>query len=82
MKVYLRDDGSQRLIGRADVPADCGPLFEVPLFGASSVIRKRFTIGTVTHLPAGGDAPVVERAVLVAPGQPVELLPGWQPLSS
>ena len=29
----------------------------------------------------GGGAPVVERAVLAAPGQLVELLPGWVPLT-
>ncbi len=34
------------------------------------------------HLPEGGGAPVVERAVLAAPGQLVELLPGWVPLAS
>jgi len=81
MKVYLDDGGEKRLIGRADVLEDCGPVFEVPLFGAASIIAERFTIGGVTHLPAGG-TPVVERAVLAAPGQPVELLPGWQPLAS
>ena len=39
-------------------------------------------VGVVTHLPGGGGAPVVERAVLAAPGQPVELLPGWVALAS
>ena len=29
MKVYLDEDGEKRLIGRADVPEDCGPVFEI-----------------------------------------------------
>jgi hypothetical protein len=82
VKVYLSDEHGQRLIGRADMPMGHGPVFEVPLFGAGSVIRERFTIGSVTHLPPGGGVPVVERAVLLAPGQVPELLPGWQPLAS
>lgn len=82
MKVYLDEGGERRLIGRADVPSDCGPVFEVPLFGAASTIAEAFTVGAVTHLPEGGDAPVVERAVLAPPGQLVELLPGWVPLAS
>ena len=65
MYVYLDENGNKRLIGRADVPDDCGPVYEVPLFGAASVIAERFTVGAVTHLPEGGGAPVVERA---APG--------------
>jgi len=81
VKVYLDESGEKRLIGRADVPEDCGPVFEVPLFGAASTIAEQFTIGTVTHFLAGG-GPVVERAVLASPGQLVELLPGWQPLAS
>lgn len=43
---------------------------------------ETFAVGTVTHLPEGGGAPVVERAVLAAPGQLAELLPGWKPLAS
>ena len=82
MKVYLDDCGEKRLVGRADVPDSIGPLLEVPLFGAGSVIREQFVIGTVTHLRPSGGFPVVERAVLLAPGQPPELLPGWQPLAS
>ena len=82
MKVYTDDDGGRRLIGRADVPEDAGPVFEVPMFGAASTIAERFAIGTVTHLLEGGGAHVVERAVLAVPGQLVELLPGWEPLSS
>jgi hypothetical protein len=82
MKVYTDDDGGHRLLGRADVPDDCGPVYEVPLFGAASVIAEEFAVGVVTHLPEGGGTPVAERAVLVAPGQLVELLPGWEPLAS
>ena len=82
MKVYLNDGGDRRLVGRADVPDDAGPVYEVPLFGAASVIAERFTVSAVTHLPAGGGAPVVEWAVLLAPGQLAELLPGWRPLAS
>jgi hypothetical protein len=82
LKVYVDDEDGRRLIGRADVPEDAGPAYEVPMFGPISVIMERFTVGTVTHLPEGGGAPVVERAVLAAPGQFVELLPGWEPLAS
>ena len=82
VKVYLDEAGEKRLIGRADVPEHAGPVITVPLFSGPSIIREHFTIGTVTHLPPGGGAPVVERAVLLAPGQPAELLPGWQPLAS
>lgn len=82
MRVYLDEGGERRLVGRADVPAECGPVYEVPLFGAASTIAEGFAVGTVTHLPEGGGAPVVERAVLAAPGQLVELLPGWAPLAS
>ena len=82
MEVYLDEDGHKRLVGRADVPEDCGPVYEVPMFGAASAIAERFAIGAVTHLPEGGGAPVVERAVLMAPGQIANLLPGWVRLSS
>jgi hypothetical protein len=82
MRVYLDDDNGRRLVGRADVPEDAGPAYEVPMFGAASVITERFTVGAVTLIPAGGGAPVVGRAVLAAPGQLVELLPGWKPLAS
>lgn len=82
MKVYLDDGGDKRLVGRADVPEGCGPVYEVPMFGAVSTISVRFAVGAVTRLPEGGGAPTVERAVLLAPGQLAELLPGWQPLAS
>jgi hypothetical protein len=50
--------------------------------GRQSVFRERYTIGTVTHLPSAPAPalPVVERAVLLADGQPPELLAGWMPL--
>ena len=82
MKVFLDENGDKRLIGRAEVTEDCGPVYEAALFGAASTIVEAFAVGTVTHLPEGGDAPVVERAVLAAPGQFVELLPGWEPVAS
>ena len=80
MDVYADDGGEMRLIGHAAVPHDCGPIYEVPLFGPVSVIRERFTIGTVTHLPGAGESPVVVRAVLLSPGQLPDLLPGWRPI--
>ncbi len=82
MKVYLCENGERWLVGRADVPESAGPVFRTPMFGAASIIVEPFVVGTVTHLPQGGGAPVVERAVLAAPGQLVELLPGWVPLTS
>ena len=82
MKVYLDQGGERRLIGRADLPDDCGPVYEAALFGSGSAISESFAVGAVTHLPAGGGAPVVEWAVLAAPGQLVEILPGWEPLAS
>jgi hypothetical protein len=80
MKVYLDVDGERRLVGRADVPENAGPVFRAPMFGAASIIVEPFVVGAVTRPPEGG-APVVERAVLAAPGQLVELLPGWVPLA-
>ena len=83
MRVYLDENGDKRLIGRADVPGDAGPVFAVPMFGAAAPsIVESFAIGAVTRLPEGGGAPMVERAVLAVPGQLVELLPGWAPLAS
>lgn len=83
MKVYVGDDGVRRLVGRADVPVGCGPVLEVPMFGAAAPsIVETFAIGTVTHLSERRGAPVVERAVPASPGQLVHLLSGWVPLSS
>jgi hypothetical protein len=80
LKVYLDKNGEKILIGRADVPEGL-PFFDVELFGSSSMITDRFTIGSVTHLHAG-QPPFVETAVIVLPGQYAEILPGWQPLSA
>ena len=80
MKVYVDDDDGRRLVGHADVPEDAGPVFEVLMFGRVSITAEHFAIATVTHLPEGGGVPVAERAVLAAPGQLVEVLPGWVPL--
>ena len=82
MRVYLDADGEKHLVGRTDLPETHGPFYEARLFGPGSIIRETFTIGTVTHLPGGGGAPVVERAVIVSRGQLVELLPGWQPFDA
>ena len=82
MKVYLCENGEHRLVGSADVPKSAGPVFRAPMFGAASIIVEPFVVGAVTHLPEGGGPPVVERAVLAAPGQLVELLPGWVPSAS
>ena len=81
MKVYLDEDGGTRLVGRAEVPEHCGPVFEVPSFGVAPAAVQRFVVGTVTRFAAGG-TPVVERAVLLTPWQWAELLPGWEPLAS
>lgn len=81
MKVYLCEGGEKRLVGLADVPESAGPVFRTPMFGAASIILEPFVVGAVTHPPQDGGAPVVERAVLAAPGQMVDLLPGWAPLS-
>jgi transcriptional regulator with XRE-family HTH domain len=81
MKVYEVHGDAPRLVGRCEVPDDVGPVFEVPLFGIKSVIREQYTIGTVTHVQTG-EAARVERAVLLSPGQPPEILPGWAPLTS
>nr|WP_294169418.1 hypothetical protein [uncultured Sphingomonas sp.] len=81
MRVYRFEGGERQLIGRTDLPEDAGPFYAVPLSGPVSASEERFIIGTVTRVPAGGGgAPDVEQAVLAAPGQPVQLLPGWEPL--
>jgi hypothetical protein len=81
MKVYEDVAGEKRLVGRADIAEDEGPVYEVRLFGATSIIREQFTIGTVTHPPIDGPL-TVERAVLLSAGQRPEILPGWTPLTS
>jgi hypothetical protein len=82
MNVYTDDDGGRRLIGRVDVPDDCGLVYEVPVVMEALATVEEFAVGTVTRPPEGGGAPVVERVVLAVPGQWVELLPGWEPLAS
>ncbi len=82
MKVYTDDDGGRRLIGRADVPDDCGPVYEVPVVKEAFAVTEEFAVGTVMFAPEGGGAPVAERAVPAAPGRPVEPLPGWAPPAS
>ena len=74
MKVNLDENGDKRLIGRTEVPEDCGSVFEVLLFEAVSTIAESFTVGAATHLPEGG-APAVEWAVLAALGQLVDRRP-------
>jgi hypothetical protein len=40
MKVYEMQGNEPRLLGRCELPADVGPVFEVPFFGTTSVIRE------------------------------------------
>jgi hypothetical protein len=82
MKVYLGDDNGMRLVGRAEVPEDCGMVYEVPMSGDAAAAAERFIIAAVPRPARGDGAPALERAVLAWPGQLVELLPGWQPLAS
>lgn len=82
VRVYSWDGRSWRLIGRADVDPGSGPVVEVPLFGAASVMVERYTLGPVIHAPDNGGTPVSETAVLLGSGQIPELLPGWVPLAS
>jgi len=82
VKVYLNEAGEQQLIGRADIPGDVGPVYEVHLFGAASTITDHFMVGTVTELGSKAGDIKVERAIILGPGQRPELLPGWQPLAS
>ena len=81
MRVYLDENGDKRLVGRADVPDDCGPIFEVPVFGSASIVLERFMVGAVTRMPFGNEL-IVERAVILWPGQLAEALPGWMPLAA
>jgi hypothetical protein len=82
VKVYRFDGTEYHLIGRADVPDEGSPVYEMPLFGPVSVIVERFTISAVTHLRPGSTPPLVERALVLADEQRPEILPGWQPLAS
>ncbi len=82
MKVYRFECGGPRLIGRADIPSDVGSVYEMPLFGAVTVIREQYAVGEVAPAPNSGEGAVPERALLLSIEQRPELLPGWQPLSS
>ena len=81
MKVYLDLKGRIILVGRADVPEDCGDEFDVSLFGPTSRFEEDFVVANVTRLSAAG-AIVEERAIVLSPEQIPEVLPGWQPLAS
>ena len=59
MRVYLDESGAQRLIGGADVPEDCGPVFEAPMLGAATIV-ERFTAG-VRPSPPGVARPPLSR---------------------
>lgn len=82
MKVYREDAGERLLLGRAHIPDDVGSVYEVHVFGASSMITDRFTVGAVTHLGPGPNDLRVERVILLAPGQRPEILPGWEAFAS
>ena len=81
MKVYVAYEGKRLLVGQADLPERCGPVHEVRLFGSASTLVERFVVGAVPAAPGNEGAPAMEWAVLAEPGQPVELLPGWGPLT-
>ena len=81
MRVFLDDNGEKRLIGTADVPADHGPVLEIRVFDAASLMTETFTVAALTHLD-GEDPPATERVVLVSPLQTPSILPRWQPLTS
>lgn len=83
MRVYSRDTGETRLIGRCDIDEREVDYYDVPLFGPQQIRMERFGIGEVVFYPAeGGSNYRVEKGVLLVPGQDPRLLPGWQPLSS
>ena len=64
MKVYLGEGDGMRLVGRAEVPEDCGAVYEVPMTGDASEITERFIIAAVPRPTRGDAAPALERAVL------------------
>ncbi len=58
VKVYVDDDDGRQTVGRADVPEDCGPVYEVPAVTEALAVLEEFAVGTVvTHVPEGGGAP-------------------------
>ncbi|WP_421994526.1 hypothetical protein [Roseococcus sp.] len=81
MKVFSKATGETRLSGRCDVPEGTIDAYDVPLFGAKSIIMERFGIGEVNVFRPDGSY-TTERGVLLVPGQDPALLPGWQPLAS
>jgi hypothetical protein len=82
VKVYAREGGVSRLIGRAEIDDDGGSTFRVQLFGATSAIIEDFAIEEVRREASAEAHPIVERCIFVAPGQHPEFLPRWQPLTS
>ena len=81
MHVYRVVGEVRSLIGTAEVPPECGPIFEVHLFNASQLLTECYTVGTVTHLH-GDRPPDVERVILLGENQTAELLPGWRRFQS
>ncbi|MCW8088212.1 hypothetical protein [Sabulicella glaciei] len=81
MKVYVDEDGHKRLIGRAEIPEETGPVHREWLFGGESAIYEDFAIGSVTRFGTDGRT-TVERAVILSPLQRADFLPGWAPLAS
>ena len=81
MKVFSRENGVTRLIGRCDVEDDGSLVYDVYLLGSTSTLIERFGIGECGLRDELGVFAFV-RGILLVPGQNPELLPGWQPLSS
>ncbi|MDB5379951.1 MAG: hypothetical protein JWR00_4397 [Rubritepida sp.] len=81
MKVFSKDTGETRLIGRCDIPEGTVDVYDVPLFGSSKIRMERFGIGEANIFRPDGSY-LTERGVLLVPGQDPHLLPGWQPLAS
>ena len=81
MKVFGRENGVTRLIGRCDVEDERSLVYDVYLFGAGSTLLERFGIGECGLRDELGVFAFV-RGILLVPGQNPELLPGWQPLPS
>ena len=75
MKVYVEEPAGRRLIGRAGIPRNQRPIFEVP----AARRLERFGIEAILQLRPDGSLEV-ERAVVLAPGQRPDALPGWAPL--
>jgi hypothetical protein len=54
--------------------------YDVPPFGAKSIIIERYGIGEVNHFRPDGTN-LTEKGILLIPDQDPALLPGWQPLA-